>query len=234
MTKTTTIFMCNNCGNEFTKWAGKCPACGEWNTMTEVTSLSRPTRSKNSKSSILNSKSLTPAEALKSETSHTFTSTIGELDRVLGPGFTQGGVYLIAGQPGIGKSTLLTQLAISLSSPRHPDPPPGGEGSLKSDSSAPPQNDDVLYVCSEENPAQVATRITRITKSDTSHIKLLNSSSVDQIISQILNSKSSILNLVIVDSIQSVYLEGNPASAGSLTQVRDSANSLIQIAKETN
>lgn len=196
--------MCNSCGNEFPKWTGKCPACGEWNTLSEVTSLARTTSRSGRRSGIITP--LSPKEAIKSAVSQTFSSTIGELDRVLGPGFTQGGVYLIAGQPGIGKSTLLTQLAINLKQP-------------------------LLYVCSEENPSQVATRIERLTQTGTDHIHLLNSSSVDETIAQMEKGDHK---LIIVDSIQSVYLDSNPTTPGSMTQVRDSANALIKAAKDSN
>lgn len=208
MAKSQELFMCNNCGNEFSKWAGKCPACGEWNSMTQVTSFTRgnPT-TKGKKTSLTPITAISPLNAVRDASAHAFTTTIGELDRVLGPGLTVGGVYLIAGQPGIGKSTLLTQLAIELQFP-------------------------LLYVCSEENPSQVATRINRLSKTQTDHINLLNTSSVDQVIDYI--GKHPELKLVIVDSIQSVYLEGNPSTPGALTQVRDSANLLIQTAKETN
>jgi DNA repair protein RadA/Sms len=107
--------------------------------------------------------SIKPAEsfsvktALSSQTGYTFSTGIGEFDRVLGPGLTKGGVYLLAGQPGIGKSTLLTQLA------------------LKSQIS-------VVYVCSEENPAQVASRIKRLSSKENSHIKLLNTSTVENVL----------------------------------------------------
>lgn len=223
MAKPTSLFMCNSCGNEFSKWAGRCSACGEWNALTEVTSLARPKPSAKAGLSYNQLvKSINPSEALSSSVSQTFSSTISEMDRVLGPGFTKGGVYLIAGQPGIGKSTLLTQLAISLSN--HPP--------LKSRGGEPVRAEVILYVCSEENPSQVATRISRLTKKDTSHIQLLNTSSVDQILHSVGLQKN--LSLVIVDSIQSVFLESNPTTSGSLTQIRDSANTLIQLAKSTN
>ncbi|MBI3954456.1 DNA repair protein RadA [Candidatus Collierbacteria bacterium] len=213
------IFLCNNCGNEFTKWSGKCQACGQWNSLTQVTSLAYP---KSKQKNIFRSAKtavLTPSKALTEAQAFTFPTKLTELDRVLGPGLTKGGVYLIAGQPGIGKSTLLTQLAISIS----PQPPlklRGGEG-----------GDTVLYVCSEENPAQVATRISRLNTTPSDHVHLLNTSSVEVIISSLsLNSYS----LVIVDSIQSVFTDKNPTTAGSPSQIRDSANLLIQTAKETN
>jgi DNA repair protein RadA/Sms len=205
MAKPTSLFMCNQCGNEFPKWVGQCPACKEWNTLTEVTSFTKTKTSKNKPHQNLTT--ITPEKALTSQKNYTYSSTITELDRVLGQGFTKGGVYLIAGQPGIGKSTLLTQLAINLKKP-------------------------ILYVCSEENPSQVATRISRLTKEKTSHIELLNTSSVNQILDSINKNKN--LELVIVDSIQSVYLEDNPATSGSITQIRDSATYLIQTAKDTN
>ncbi len=218
MAKSTSIFFCSSCGNEFPKWAGQCPACKEWNTLTEADSFLRSPKS-NSKSKIhKQAESLTITEALSSQNGLTFTTGISEFDRVLGPGLTRGGVYLMAGQPGIGKSTLLTQLALNSKIP-------------------------VIYVCSEENPSQVATRITRLqrlTRSDcgqerlsnkpTENIHLLNTSCVEDILGEIQKHKDS---LVIVDSIQSVYTDNNATTPGSPSQVRDSATYLIQTAKES-
>ncbi len=201
--------MCNSCGNEFAKWSGQCPGCHEWNTLVEVGNFhSGKARSRSARQNPI-SKPVSPLETLKNNSGKTFSTNITELDRVLGAGLTPGGVYLIAGQPGIGKSTLLTQLAIAI---------PTG----------------VLYVCSEENTTQVATRISRLTKKNTAHIQLLNTSSADEILKQISNLKSKILNLVIVDSIQSIATDNNPTTAGSPSQIRDCAALLIQTAKETN
>jgi len=204
MSKSTTVFFCNSCGNEFAKWSGQCPACHEWNTLVEATPFLKTQRGGGKKSSTKPAESFSVKEALTSELGYTFTTGISEFDRVLGPGLTRGGVYLLAGQPGIGKSTLLTQLALSV-----------------------PQ--DVYYVCSEENPAQVATRIKRLSKKNPANIHLLNTSVVDSICETIAKNKNS---LVIIDSIQSVYTNQNATTPGSPSQIRDSASLLIQTAKE--
>lgn len=205
MAKSTTVFFCNSCGNEFAKWSGQCPACHEWNTLVEATPFLKTTKTKTGSSvSIKPAESFTVKQALSSEKGYTFSTGIGEFDRVLGPGLTKGGVYLLAGQPGIGKSTLLTQLALNSS-----------------------QN--VIYVCSEENPAQVATRIKRLSQKDSGHIKLLNSSAVENITEALKSTPDSI---VIVDSIQSVYTITNATTPGSPSQIRDSSSLLIQAAKE--
>jgi len=204
MSKSNTVFFCNSCGNEFAKWAGQCPACHEWNTLVEATPFLKTQRGGSKKSSTKPAETFTVKEALTSEVGYTLTTGISEFDRVLGPGLTKGGVYLLAGQPGIGKSTLLTQLAITVPN-------------------------DVYYVCSEENPAQVATRIKRLSKKDTPNIHLLNTSLVDSICETIAKNHNS---LVIIDSIQSVYTNQNVTTPGSPSQIRDSASLLIQTAKE--
>lgn len=203
MSKSSSVFFCNSCGNEFAKWAGQCPACHEWNTLVEAAPFLKTTKGGRRSSSHLLS-ALTVKDALTSEKGLTFPTGIGEFDRVLGSGITKGGVYLLAGQPGIGKSTLLTQLALSLSK-------------------------DVFYVCSEENPAQVASRIQRISPKDTPKIHLLNTSVVENIVEIIAKNPDS---LVIIDSIQSVYTDQNATTPGSPSQIRDSASILIQSAKE--
>lgn len=207
MSKSESVFFCNSCGNEFAKWAGQCPACHEWNTLVETSPFLKTARTKTGqKVSIKPAESFSVKDALSAQTGYTFSTGISEFDRVLGPGLTRGGVYLLAGQPGIGKSTLLTQLALS-------------------------SKQNVIYVCSEENPAQVATRITRLqgVSSQIDHIQLLNSSIVENIVETLAKAKDS---LVIVDSIQSVSTAGNATTPGSPSQIRDSASLLIQAAKE--
>src|SRR3989344_3686074 len=108
--------MCNSCGNEFAKWSGQCPACHEWNTLVEVGNYAKSSKARSRSAG--STPPVTPREAIKLESNQTLSTNIIEFDRVLGNGLTPGGVYLIAGQPGIGKSTLLTQLAISMSFPR--------------------------------------------------------------------------------------------------------------------
>lgn len=204
MSKSTTVFFCNSCGNEFAKWSGQCPACHEWNTLVEATPFLKTQRGGAKKVSTKPAESFSIKDALTSQIGYTLSTGISEFDRVLGPGITRGGVYLLAGQPGIGKSTLLTQLAISVES-------------------------DVYYVCSEENPAQVATRIKRLSKKETPHIHLLNTSLVDSVCETIAKNPKS---LIIIDSIQSVYTNQNVTTPGSPSQIRDSASLLIQTAKE--
>ena len=223
MPKSTSVFFCNSCGNEFAKWAGQCPACHEWNTLVEATPFLKTARTKTGqKVSLKPAESFTVKTALSSQTGYTFSTGIGEFDRVLGPGLTKGGVYLLAGQPGIGKSTLLTQLALSLQ-------PPLSRGGGQ-------QAGGVLYVCSEENTAQVASRITRLQgrSSQADHIQLLNTSCVENIIESLkpTTSNQEPITLCIVDSIQSVSTVTNPTTPGSPSQIRDSASYLIQAAKE--
>ena len=203
MPKNSTIFFCTQCGNEFPKWAGQCAACHEWNTLVESTSV---TRAGKSGKAVSKATSQTINEALSGSPANTFSTNIREMDRVLGPGLTRGGVYLMAGQPGIGKSTLLTQLAIKSTT-------------------------DVYYVCSEENPTQVASRIKRLVKGDLPHIHLVSTSCVESVV-DLLKTKHNYL--AIVDSIQSVFSQQNATTPGSPSQVRDSASILIQAAKETN
>ena len=211
MAKQTNVFMCTSCGNDFPKWSGQCPACKEWNTLSLVnTFLKSSTRQKAPQRNKV--KPQTPKKTLESAQSSYLPTLISEIDRVLGQGLTPGGVYLLAGQPGIGKSTLLTQLAIKLS-----------QNITKSSKG-------VLYVCSEENSTQVAVRVKRFTSKNTNNLHLLSTSNTDSIIAQGSITK---YNLIIIDSIQSVQTDLNPTSPGSPSQIKDSANLIIQMAKET-
>ena len=208
MSKSSPIFMCGNCGNELTKWVGQCPYCKEWNTITEISlATTKPsTHSRSHQTTVL-----TPKEALKNTNTTAVATDITELDRVLGRGLTPGGVYLLAGEPGIGKSTLLTQLSISLSAKKLT----------------------VLYLCSEENPSQVAGRIDRLNQNQpgNDHIHLLQTETIEELSDHTAKHKP---DLVIVDSIQSVASTEIHSTPGTITQIRACANLLINLAKKTS
>ncbi len=203
MPKSSTIFFCTQCGNEFAKWAGQCPACKEWNTLTESESVTRV--GKKGSSSTAKAEIIQAATINKHSSDQPITTNIGELDRVLGGGLTPNGVYLIAGQPGIGKSTLLSQLASKFPN-------------------------EVFYVCSEESPSQVNARLKRLDQK-AKDINLINSSEIDSIFRSLKTTSNALL---IIDSIQSVYTETNPTSAGSPSQIRDSANLIIKNTKNSS
>jgi len=225
--------MCNSCGNEFAKWSGQCSACHEWNTLVEVGNFTKPSKARSSLRGITPNIAVTPKQAIQNNSGKTFSTNIEELDRVLGTGITPGGVYLIAGQPGIGKSTLLTQLAISLATDHVPSQYPrrGGTASAGGEEKTTNFSGDLLYICSEENVGQVASRINRLTTKDTKHINLLNTSSLEEILKATSSLKP---RLIIVDSIQSIATDNNPTTAGSPSQIRDCATLLIQNAKAAN
>ncbi len=211
--KSTTIFFYSQCGNEFSKWSGKCPSCREWNTLTAADSLiNTPNSSKKHNTTPIQPTSI--KQALKTAAQISLSTNIAEFDQVLGKGLTIGGTYLLAGSPGVGKSTLLSQLAISANSP-------------------------VFYICSEENSTQVAFRLNRLKYTSKKDLYLFDTSNIEQIISTLkknspLNKKSPKPVLLIIDSIQSIYTNNNPTSPGSPTQVRDCANLLIQTTKKLN
>lgn len=192
---------------------GQCPACGQWNSISEVTSL-LPTAKNRKTSRAIPVTAMTPKEALKAVKGNTWSTGIAELDRVLGPGLTAGGVYLLAGQPGIGKSTLLTQLALSANSS---------------------DRKQVLYICSEETPAQVANRIERLKgkNNDLEHISLLGTSDLESALDT-LNKPEAHPSLIIVDSVQSISTGSVESQPGTPAQIRACTNLLINTAKSTS
>lgn len=237
-------YVCQQCGYSQVGWAGKCPNCGEWNSLVEtIVSTNPKSQARNSKQA-LNSKSQTQKlSEIKQAQTQRISTKISELDRVLGGGLVPGQVVLIAGEPGIGKSTLLTQLASQLSvfsgqfsdsghsvvSDSVSDKPKTGK--LKSDNrKLKPENRSVLYVCGEESASQVAVRAQRlgITKAN---IQLLEETDVDSIINTIYTFQGSTLQGIVVDSIQTLTTSDLSGMAGSVGQVRECANRLLHIAK---
>lgn len=201
-------YVCQQCGYESTGWLGKCPECGTWNSMVETVistgSKSQKTRSKQTSS--FKSQMLKLSDIREADTKRISTK-ISELDRVLGGGLVPGQVVLIAGEPGIGKSTLLTQISDILGS--------------------------VLYVCGEESSSQVATRAKRLGVSN-KNISLLEDTDVDSVVNTIYNVQDHVLTYIIVDSIQTMTTGDLSGMAGSVGQVRECANRLVHAAKEKN
>ena len=201
MPKTSTRFICQNCGNEALKWAGRCNGCGEWNTLVETTvSTKRPP--KRQRSGSISSTAPIKFADVKGKEFVRVKSGINELDRVLGGGLVPGSVVLLAGEPGIGKSTLLTQLA------------------LKTVGTVPT----VLYVCGEESPEQIKMRILRLkftsevkaaSTSEVSGLSFLPTTDVDEVI-----ASAGKPVLMIVDSIQTLATLDLTGMAGSVGQIR--------------
>lgn len=210
MKKVKKIYTCNSCGAEFPKWSGQCTSCGEWDTITEEI------QEKESKASIVSALNIDPKRALEAEDITAsfedisrIASPFNELNRVLGGGIVPGSVILIGGDPGIGKSTILLQLSMLLS---------------KSSSNC-------FYVTGEESTNQVKLRADRL-NIDNSKLKLLSATNVNNILATIQEMKD--LDLVIIDSIQTIYSEDFSSTPGTVTQIRQCTQLLLNFAKKNN
>ncbi len=200
--KQTVQFVCSSCGAVHTAWAGRCSVCGEWNTIEQETLVAEgmaPTAGKKLDYAALGDKKSAGAGRLKSGTE--------EVDKVLGGGFVPGSVSLIAGEPGIGKSTLLLQIAAALS-----------------------KTTSVLYVSGEESLHQISSRAKRLGVS-AKNLRLAASTSADDIAESL---RSSEFGAVIVDSIQTVTTGNVSSQAGSVSQITNSAHLLMRNAKSSN
>ncbi|MEM7107185.1 MAG: DNA repair protein RadA [Bacteroidota bacterium] len=205
MPKTKTSFFCQNCGYESAKWLGKCPACSEWNTFVEE-KIQNSQGKKDWKDSKINKPKPTLISEIHSNHETRIKSKNTELDRVLGGGVVPGAVVLLAGEPGIGKSTLMLQVALSLP--------------LK-----------VLYVSGEESEQQIKMRADRMSNNTSIHNSyILAETSIDSIFTQI-----QLLDpdLVVIDSVQTLHSSQIDAAAGSVSQVKQCTAELIRFAKET-
>ncbi|MEK7526508.1 MAG: DNA repair protein RadA [Patescibacteria group bacterium] len=201
MAKLISKYICQQCGYESTKWMGKCPDCGTWNSFVEsVVETKSGSKNKRSGSVVITPQNLT--EVKLSKTPRTSTK-ISELDRVLGGGIVNGQVTLIAGEPGIGKSTILLQVADNMGK--------------------------ILYVSGEESATQIKLRAERL-GIKSKDIQLMESTDIDSIVETAESIKSD-LGLLIVDSIQTVSTSDLTGLAGSVGQVRESAFRLVKFAK---
>lgn len=247
---TKTIFVCSDCGEEFAKWSGKCLNCGEWNTLREMRIKNKELRSKNNKNN--KSAEIVNLDKVECKDFKRISTGTGEFDRVLGGGIVPGTVVLLGGDPGIGKSTLMLQLASNLSR-EHINIETYKHINIKTQEQNPPltkcksgSGSSILYISGEESPQQIKIRADRLGIKAT-NLQLLAETDVDIIISQIskVKSQSHISNLkskklteanetkklVIIDSIQTMYDSNYPSTPGSIVQVRECALRLQQLAK---
>ncbi|MBL4577901.1 MAG: DNA repair protein RadA, partial [Flavobacteriales bacterium] len=208
MPKVKTSFFCQNCGVQSAKWIGKCPSCSEWNTyVEEVLESNKEEKSWKTQNGNGNSRINKPqliSDITVSENNRIKTPG-EELNRLLGGGIVRGSIILLGGEPGIGKSTLMLQLALSLPSLR------------------------VLYVSGEESEQQLKMRADRI-GSQVQNCFILTETSTQNIFQQIVSIEPGI---VIVDSIQTLHTSRIDSSAGSVSQIRECAAELQRFAKET-
>ena len=204
MAKTITRYVCQSCGSAQPKWQGKCPDCGEWNTLVETIIKEAPP-SRPATGAFGPATAPQPLPEISADSYERIPVPIDEVSRVLGGGIVPGSVVLISGDPGIGKSTLLIQLCAVLA-----------------ESSGP-----VLYVSGEESAAQIKLRAQRLGIT-TPNIWVLAETHLESISAHILEVQPK---LVVVDSVQSIYSEAIASSAGSVSQVRDCASHLLRLAK---
>ena len=202
MAKSKTVFFCGECGYESAKWLGQCPVCKAWNAFSEAPALKK------------GGSSLKPGVAaslpikikdVSLESDERVTTGISELDRVLGGGIVKGSLVLVGGDPGIGKSTLLLQMCAKLSD----------------------KNISVLYVSGEESERQIAIRSERLGR-QSSDMLLYCETDIEKIEAAIENGKPEV---VIVDSIQTMYSSKADSAAGSISQVREVTSTLLRISK---
>ena len=203
MAKTKTVFYCTNCGNESPKWMGQCSACGAWNTLVEH--IEKPMAAGRGKSAPVGmSRVAQKLSDVSIENEIRFTTGMGELDRVLGGGAVLGSLVLVGGAPGIGKSTLLLQICSNLCKDKK-----------------------VLYVSGEESEKQLKMRAERIgVASD--NLYILSETRLSDVIE---SADSLAPDVLIVDSIQTLYNEQNESTPGSVSQVKDCTMSLMQLSK---
>ena len=210
--KEKTVWFCTNCGNEYSKWMGRCPACGEWNTMTEQrigpsTGSGTGRRTGAGKGSSVPGESRKPRKLTEIDSSSEARLSLNneEVDRILGGGIVEGSLVLIGGEPGIGKSTLSLQI-------------PLGCPTLKT-----------LYVTGEESERQVKMRADRL-GGDASNCRIFSETLIENVLAEAEEIKP---DLMIVDSVQTMYTETMDSTPGSVSQIKEVAAILLRFAKES-
>ena len=202
MAKAKTVYSCTECGGQSPKWQGQCPHCGAWNTLVESVAAPAPTRFTN----VAGARSaIRPLSAVDAKEIHRIPTGLDEFDRVLGGGLVGGGVVLLGGDPGIGKSTLLLQACAVLGATRK-----------------------VLYVTGEESVEQIAMRAQRLGLVN-APVELLAEVQLEAIVAAIGGAAPEV---VVVDSIQTMYTESLTSAPGSVSQVRECAAQLTRLAKQ--
>ena len=200
--KTKSVFFCTECGNESPKWSGRCSACGAWNSMVEQTA-EKVSKGSNKRVRTTNVKSTCITE-LDTADEIRFLTGMGELDRVLGGGAVKGSLVLVGGAPGIGKSTLMLQICQQLG-----------------------QFAKVLYVSGEESTHQLKMRAQRL-RVDSENLRVLSETCLGDVLACVEEEKPDVL---IIDSIQTLYNEELDSPAGGIGQVKDCTMSLMHLAK---
>lgn len=202
--KAKTLFYCTECGNETAKWAGKCPACGAWNTIVEQPERPKGTGKGASVRVGMTRRRACPVTDLTADEEIRFPTGMGELDRVLGGGAVKGSLVLVGGAPGIGKSTLMLQICSKLC-----------------------EFSKVLYISGEESEHQLKLRAKRL-HVESQQLLVLSETNLGDVLEAVNTEQPDVL---IVDSIQTLYNDALDAAAGSVSQVKDCTLSLMQVAK---
>ena len=209
--KVKTVWYCTSCGNETSKWMGRCPACGEWNTMKEGLSREKSVSSRDK--SLVNVSEPVPLSLKEIPVTEDSRISVGspEVERILGGGIVPGSMILLGGEPGIGKSTLALQIPLRCKTLR------------------------TLYVSGEESPKQIKLRAMRLLRQEDGEMEdnctVLGETMVDNIIR---HARELSPDLMVVDSIQTIYSDNIESAASSVTQIRECAAALLRFAKESN
>ena len=208
MAKSKTAYVCQNCGYESAKWYGKCPECGQWNTMEEQLKAPAPMGGTKAKpAAVTTTLEVSTIDSISSAEENRFHTDLSELDRVLGGGIVKGSVIMLSGEPGIGKSTLLLQICKFLC-----------------------QNLRVLYISGEESARQIKLRAMRLGV-ESPNLFLATTTDIDHVTAAIDKIQPDI---AIIDSIQTMSLSDLQSSPGSVTQVRECTQRLIYTAKSAD